>query len=114
MKRLLLALAALSVPSAVFAADFTCAFTTECFEAEQCSDSTFAIDVMLGDEKISTEFGALTIVALKQSDALKTLFATGSGAEYLLSITSDAARLTTHMNDGPLSVTYLGACEGAF
>ena len=41
-------------------------------------------------------------------------FATGAGAEYLLSLTPTAARLTAHNNSGPEVISYLGKCEGAF
>ena len=93
---------------------YPCTFHTECFESDACAESTFVAEVLLEDEAISTEFGDLTIVAAKQAEALTTIFATGNGAEYLLSVSPTAARLSTHMNDGPLSVTYHGICEGAF
>ena len=93
---------------------FECSFDTECMETEACADSAFLVDVLVDDKILSTEFGDLTIVAIKQDTAFMALFATGSGAEYMMSVTPDAARLTTHINEGPMSITYLGHCKEAF
>lgn len=93
---------------------FPCDFTTECYEAEACTESTFALDVDVEAQAISTEFGEITIVAIREQDELISVFGSGTGAEYLLSITPEAARLSTHMNDGPEAIQYLGTCEGAF
>ncbi|MDF1668985.1 MAG: hypothetical protein P1U83_05160 [Roseovarius sp.] len=93
---------------------FSCGFETECIEAEACAKTDFLLEVLIEDQIISTEFGDLTIVAVKEREALITLFATGDGAEYLMSVTPKAARLSSQMNAGPVSVSYLGLCEGAF
>ncbi len=103
------ALPAMAAPSA-----FKCNFTTECFEAENCSDTAFDIDVDVAGMTVTTGFGDLMIVAVRQNELLTTIFATGVGAEYLLSLTPDAARLSTHNNAGPEVISYLGRCEGAF
>lgn len=112
MKRL--ALIALMFPTPLLAGGFDCTFTTECFEAEACTDANFKVGVALEDKTISTEFGDLMVASLKQTPTTMTLVATGAGAEYLLSMTPEAARLTTHSNDGPMVISYLGICEGAF
>lgn len=93
---------------------FSCQFTTECYEAETCGAAEFEIDVDVDGQTVSTTFGDLTIVAVKESPALTTLFATGPGAEYLLSVTPDAARFTSQVNEGPQVISYLGLCEGVF
>ncbi|MDQ2088598.1 hypothetical protein [Marimonas arenosa] len=93
---------------------FPCAFSTECYEADACTGTSFAIEVDIDGKGISTDYGDLTVVAVKETGRLTTLFATGQGAEYLLSLTPQAARFTTHSNEGPLAITYLGTCEGAF
>ncbi len=100
--------------SALPTAAFECNFATECYENEACTDSTFTLEADIEAQEIATEFGELIIVAVKSEENLMTLFATGPGAEYLMSLTPDAARLTTHVNDGPQSITYLGQCTGAF
>ena len=109
-----LALTALLLPTPLLAEGFDCSFNTECFEAEACAEANFTASVDVESEKITTEFGDLTIVAVKQETRTMTLFATGAGAEYLLSVTPQAARLTTHANEGPMVISYLGTCEGAF
>ncbi len=97
-----------------FAQAFPCQFTTECYEAEACSATAFNIEVDIDAKVISTDFGDLTIVAIKEARNLTTGFATGAGAEYMISLTPTGARITTHNNSGPEAITYLGTCEGAF
>lgn len=93
---------------------FPCDFTTECREAEACAESTFALDVDVEAQAMSTQAGEITIVAIREQDALISIFGAGTGAEYMLSITPEAARFSAHMNDGPRAIQYLGTCEGAF
>lgn len=116
MTRLVLVPLLTALPLAVQAeeAPFTCRFTTECYEAEPCSDSDFSLTVDLEQKAIRTEYGDLTVVAVKREAGLKTLFATGQGAEYLMSVTPQAARLSTQNNKGPEMLGYIGSCEGAF
>ena len=110
-----LVLALITGPLPLQAAEaFLCTFQTECYEDEACGETTFAAEVDVKGEKLVTEFGDLIIVAVKKRPALMTLFATGDGAEYLLSITPKAARLSPHANEGPQVISYLGSCEGAF
>ena len=93
---------------------FPCDFTTECQEAEACTESAFALDVDVEAQAMSTQSGEITIVAIREQDALISIFGSGAGAEYMLSVTPEAARLSTHMNDGPRAIQHLGTCEGAF
>ena len=93
---------------------FPCTFTTECYEAEACQTAVFDVEVDIGAEALSTEAGNLVVVAVKEADQLTTLFASGQGAEYMMSITPTAARMTSHTNDGPQVISYLGHCKGAF
>jgi hypothetical protein len=97
--------------AAASGAAVTCSFTKECYEAEPCDRTDFQLQIDLADEKVTTEYGDLTIVAVKEADEFSVLFATGSGAEYLLSYTPTAARMSKQINDGPQVVTYLGTCE---
>jgi len=91
-----------------------CTFTSECYEAESCQDTSFSVSVDMNNEKLVTDFGDLTIVATKTDGGATTIFATGDGAEYLMSRNANAARLSTHMTEGPEVITYLGTCEGKF
>lgn len=93
---------------------FGCGFDIECYENDACTRADFKIEVGIDAKTITTEFGDITIVAVKETGRLTTLFATGQDAEYMLSVTPVAARLTTHSNDGPQVISYLGQCEGAF
>lgn len=95
-------------------AAFECSFDKECYEAEVCGKSAFTLAVDIKAKKITSDVGDLIIVAVKEARGLKTMFATGQGAEYLLSLTPKAARLSAQSNDGPQVITYLGICKGAF
>ena len=95
-------------------AAFPCRFTTECYEDVPCRAAQSEIDVRIEDETIASDFGDLTIIAVKQERNLTTAFATGGGGEYLLSLTPTAARFTAHNNSGPEVISYMGQCEGAF
>ncbi|MCV2892377.1 hypothetical protein [Lentibacter sp. XHP0401] len=110
-----LVLALITGPLPLQAAEaFLCTFQTECYEDEACGPSEFALEVQLDEQSISTETGDWIIVAKKSEDALITIFAAAKGAEYLVSITPEAARLSGHLNTGPRAIQYLGTCEGAF
>ncbi|MDU8926909.1 hypothetical protein RXV86_05895 [Alisedimentitalea sp. MJ-SS2] len=104
----------MGVGSATQALAFGCAFTTECYEAEGCNSTGFNIEVNIEDKAITTDYGDLQIVAVKEARNLTTMFATGAGAEYMLSLTPTGARFTTHNNSGPEVISYLGTCKGAF
>ena len=110
--RFALALTLALSPAPLLAQD--CTFVTECYEADACQDTTFALTADLQGERLITDFGDLTVVATKQAGRLTTLFATGDGAEYLLSRNGDTARFTAHSNEGPAAITYLGTCKGEF
>lgn len=90
-----------------------CNFQQECFEAEGCQSSTFALEAALDGEvlDLSTEFGALEVMHHLSEPGLLSVFARDSGAAYLLSSGEDGARLSVHV-EGPLAVTYIGSCEG--
>ncbi|MCI2393678.1 hypothetical protein [Aliiroseovarius sediminis] len=92
----------------------TCTFTTECYESEPCQDTSFSLTAELDASKLVTDFGDLTVVGVKREGSLAAVFATGDGAEYLLSRNGNAARFTAHSNDGPTAITYLGTCEEEF
>ena len=93
---------------------FPCTFATQCVESRACGTSALEIDVDIGGKVIDTHSGLITIVAVKEDSDLKTLFATGLGSEYLLSLTPELARFSVHENDGPTVTTYLGLCKEAF
>lgn len=93
---------------------FPCTFSRLCVDAEGCTASALEIEVDIEAKTIDTVSGLITIVAVKQTDELTTMFATGLGAEYLLSLTPETARFTSHANAGPQASTYLGRCTGAF
>ena len=103
MYRVALSAAVVSL-SALPAMAQDCSFATECYESEPCQDTSFSLTTMLDEAKLITDFGDLIVVGVKSEDRVTTVFATGDGAEYLLSRNGDVAR----------SITYMGTCEGEF
>ncbi len=89
----------------------TCDFTTECYETDGCSETSFTMDVDIPLQTVTTDFGDLDVVAVKSSAGTFVMFATGDGAEYMLTTNDDGARFTTHLTDGPAVISYLGSCE---
>lgn len=110
MKRLL-ACMLLVLPSVVHAADYSCNFNQECYEAEACAESDFTVEVRNGEDKFVTDFGTFPILAKRENDQILTVFVHTEGAVYLLSAGPRAARLTVHITDGPQTLSYLGLCE---
>lgn len=101
----------IAVTFASQAAAFECTFTTECFETDSCSDTQFSMDVDVPLQTVTTDFGDLGVVAVQSKDGNFILFASGDGAEYMLTTNEGGARLSTHLTDGPMVVTYHGRCE---
>lgn len=109
MYRYLLPLVVLGGPA--WAAN--CTFDRECFETEACTDANFLVQILSNDNILQTEFGDLPIIATKSGDDLQTIIAASDGADLLMTISPQGARLTQHMHQGPISITYFGQCEGA-
>ena len=59
MSRLVTALLALA-PTATLAEGFACTMTTECFDADGCSDTAFAFDLTLADKLVTLTTDAET------------------------------------------------------
>ena len=107
-------------------ADTQCKFTVECFENEPCQETSFEIDYVvtscprapgLRDIVVQTEFGELygqesanTSQCLGAQTNMESFHLSDETAAYLLTVSSEGARFTAHM-DGPISVNYLGHCE---
>ncbi len=100
----------------------SCAFVSECFEAESCADTTFsvalngravgvkAIDMPVEFEMIS-DTGTTTLIGVRSSAAY-SLSGGAFQARHLMTIAEGgAARYTLHYADGPMAISYLGACE---
>ena len=115
----LISAAALACATPVLAKTY-CVFSSECFEADACTDSSFRLDFEKGGDagaaRVSsgvtarTEFGDLGGFIIKQDGDQDTIAFEGPGAFYFLTVAGRDARLSVHM-EGPLVVTYLGTCE---
>ena len=120
---ILLATGAHSVP-----AQTECAFSTECYETEACTETEFRISYSVttcprapGPRVIfaSTEFGALRgqeLAPLKCSGSKSGSDSSGyvltdGNATYLLSVSDQNARLSVHNTSDTSVVTYHGLCK---
>ncbi len=94
----------------------TCRFATECFEAEPCAETDFSFSVSRDDAHgfvIRTDAEDIPGMAFDNylPDATSALIGATDTAYHMLTIEpGGAARYSVHMK-GPMSVSYLGACE---
>lgn len=91
-----------------------CTFSTECFEGDGCTETSFQVEIVG-----NAEGGALLItdaetVPLSQGGSPETRVYVGITQSAFHLITQSAAgdvRYSNHIYDGPLMVNYLGVCE---
>lgn len=90
-----------------------CKFTTECFESEACSDTSYDVSIEENDGKTALITVSETVpVSLGGSDVMRVYVGVTDGAFHLLSRAADGtARYTNHLFQGPMVVSYLGKCE---
>jgi hypothetical protein len=91
-----------------------CSFTSECFESESCSETSFDLSIEETDGQVSLVSDAETVpVTSSGNDDFRIYVGGNENAHHLLSLGSDGtARYSTHINGGPLMVNYLGTCRG--
>ncbi len=90
-----------------------CAFTSECFDGEGCSETSFSMTLEQSGGEVLMTTDAETI-PLSQGGNTATQIYVGitENAFHLLTVTeAGPSRYTTHIYDGPLAVTYLGECS---
>lgn len=99
-----------------------CAFENKCLDAEACNNTTFSlelkgragglndVDVVVQAELIS-EIGDTILPGARSGEAM-SLSGGIFDARHLLTIENDGyARYTMHYSDGPIAISYLGACS---
>ena len=89
----------------------SCSFATECLETDGCADTTFGVEIDFPNHTVSTDFGDIEVVAISKTPSLLTIFGRGEGANYMLTVTGEDARLATHMTGDAMGISYLGMCE---
>ena len=86
-----------------------CTFTTECFEAEACSDTSFSLTIEGG--ALITDAETIP-VSSGGSDATTVYVGYTPSAFHILTREKGArARYSTHIFDGLMMVNYMGTCE---
>ena len=112
--RTILAIAAFALAGAAHAE--TCTFDTECFDGDGCAETEF--EATLGNDgdgnsvlsTISEDVTGETVTGEGGEHSVFT--GIGPGAMHLLTRTADGtARYTVHLLEGPMAITYLGACK---
>ena len=94
-----------------------CSFTTECYENEACQPSAFELTFRAGTggpNEMELVTDAETIgVAVGGNAQFAHLAGMTKTGFYVLTLASadGTARFTTHLSDGPQSITSLGTCE---
>ena len=99
----------------------SCAFVTECFEGEGCSDTTFEVqltgktgglsaDALVAVVKMASVSGDVELLGTASNDRL-SLTGGPLEARHMLTLSGEAARYTVHYVDGPMAITYLGTCQ---
>ena len=99
-----------------------CAFENKCLDAEACNNTTFSlelkgragglndVDIVVQAELIS-EIGDTILLGARSGEAMSLSGGTFD-ARHLLTIANDGyARYTMHYSDGPIAISYLGACS---
>ena len=116
MKTFLLALA-VTLVAGTAQARTVCTFTTECFEDEACAETQFTVAIeagTLGPDDIVLVTEAETVhgaIAGAGSVDRGHFIGIGQGAVHMLTVDGASdARYTTHIAEGPMSVSYIGAC----
>ena len=99
-----------------------CRFESECFEAESCAETTLSFDLkgraggltatdMAVEVAMVSEIIDATLIGVHSGSAM-SLSGGAFDARHLLTIAEGgAARYTLHYADGPMAISYLGACE---
>ncbi|WP_152449657.1 MULTISPECIES: hypothetical protein [unclassified Roseivivax] len=101
--------------------DLTCRFETECVDGEACQPTEYEVTVTgrAGGLDAARMAVAATISTLSGDEESLGAFENGvlsvSGGEidarFLLTVSEGGARLTQHYGDGPMAISYLGACK---
>lgn len=112
----LLCLIALLLPQAAAALDATCHFTVECFEAEDCDEADFVLDVRSEEDPSHVRLGGPVDdirgrVGKAESGAHVIVARSPSSMQILTIGPDETARYTLHLTDGPAMVSYTGICE---
>ena len=87
-----------------------CTFTTECMEAEACGETEFSASFATDDEALVTDFGDLSIESIVEDEDQITVFATGEGANYMLTVVENDGRMAVHMTEDSMMINYTGMC----
>lgn len=102
--------------------ELSCVFETECLEADTCNDTTFSFDLigkaggltdvdMVVQAEIVSEIGDTVVLGARSGTAMSLAGGTFD-ARHLLTIAAGGdARYTLHYSDGPMAISYLGACS---
>ncbi|SIO19448.1 hypothetical protein SAMN05444722_0777 [Rhodovulum sp. ES.010] len=112
-----------AAPEATTENDFAlaCAFDRECYDAEACAETAYEMTVSgrVGGMGAGVVLARATLSAVSGDVEVfgtlggGTLFLQGGegAARHYLAVTDGAARYSLHMAEGPVAITYLGACE---
>ena len=99
-----------------------CAYENECLDAEACNNTTFSFELkgragglndvdMVVQAELISEIGDTILLGARSGEAMSLSGGTFD-ARHLLTIAKNGnARYTLHYSDGPMAISYLGACS---
>jgi len=99
-----------------------CAYENECLDAEACNNTTFSFELkghadglndvdMVVQAELISEIGDTILLGARSGEAMSLSGGTFD-ARHLLTIANNGnARYTLHYSDGPMAISYLGACS---
>ena len=99
-----------------------CAYENECLDAEACNNTTFSFELkghadglndvdMVVQAELISEIGDTILLGARSGEAM-SLSGGAFDARHLLTIANDGyVRYTMHYSDGPMAISYLGACS---
>lgn len=99
-----------------------CAFENECLDAEACKSTTFSFELkrragglndvdMVVQAELISEIGDTILLGARSGETM-SLSGGAFDARHLLTIANDGyVRYTMHYSDGPMAISYLGACS---
>ena len=113
------------LPSVGWATDISCVFAHECLEAEECAETTYELNVVtdvlpdegkiaIGAATLSDETGERASIIVVEKEYVLIESQTDD-ARVALAVTPDGtSRYQVLYPAQPLSVVYLGTCDGVF
>ena len=97
------------------AGPLSCRFTTECYDAEGCEETDYALALVASDDGwiLRDQVEDVPAVEIAVDGALVWMGAGGGAVRILSGTAAQSARLSVHSAAGDLMMNYTGVCDAA-